>query len=171
MKLLIPLILMLFVACTTNNNCDYNKSQMKLINEKILIDLKREIHISYGENKLKNRIFQLFLIKQNFVFSDYVLTFVCNYEDFNVFKPDGFFIIDSEYVFFYCGEDAIFCKDSTIITRSKILEKKKLFREYSTELKSIKVGDRIISNYYRIYHDDYSTKKLDTLLTFITGLH
>jgi hypothetical protein len=163
MKFLKFLILILLAACTTNHRIDCDKSQKTIVNQKIIKDLQGQIHGTHSYNNVNNRIFQIFLVKQNIEYSDYVLTDVRNYEDFNAIKPDGYCLVDSEYVFIYNGESDIFSKDTSIVSKSKVLKTKKLYKDRKDEDEHLLVGDYIYSHYYRVNHKDNTTIKIDTL--------
>jgi hypothetical protein len=162
MKVLKYLIVSLLISCNANHRMESDNLQKTIVNQKIIKDLQHEIHQAQIYKRINNRIFQIFLINQNIDYSDYVLTDVSNYEDFNVIKPDGFCCVDSEYVFIYNGESNIFIKDTSIVSKTKVLKTKKLYKDRKEENEHLLVGDYIYSNYYRINHRTFTTSKIDT---------
>jgi hypothetical protein len=162
MKILKYLILIALTSCTPNHEIDSDKSQNTIDNQKIIKDLQHQINQTHSYERINNRIFQIFLVKQNIEYSDYVLTYVRNYEEFTAIKPDGYCLIDSEYVFIYNGGNDIFSKDTSIISKTKILKTKKLYKDKKDEEEHLLVGDCIYSKYYRINHKNRTTEKIDT---------
>lgn len=162
MKILKYLILTLLISCTANHKTECDKSQKTIVNQKIIKDLQSQIYGTHSYNRVNNRIYQIFFVKQNMDYSDYVLTYVRNYEDFNSINPDGYCLIDSEYVFIYNGESDIFCKDTSIVSKSKVLKTKKLYKDKNDEDEHLLVGDCIYSKYYRVNHKNNTTIKIDT---------
>jgi hypothetical protein len=162
MRILKYLILIAITSCTANHRIDCDKSQKTIVNHKIFEELEYQIWRARSHKRITHQIYQIFFIKQNIEYSDYVLTYAGNYLDFNAIKPDGYFLLGSEYVFIYNGESDIFIKDTSIIPKSKVLATKKLYKDKKEEIEHLLVGDDIYSNYYRVNHKDNITIKIDT---------
>lgn len=137
--------------------------QIEITNKALLKDIKIQINRLKRDNSINKKILQLFLIKQNLKHSDYYLTNVGNYEDFNKFIPSSYCFIDSQYIFVYSISKNVFNIDTSIVSNSNILKKIELFPNREIELEKIKVGDNILSKYYRINNLTNEIEKIDTI--------
>jgi hypothetical protein len=126
------ILIVLFQSCKRNSSEKNNELELKSIPQRNITNKDFLKIVSSYKNGFKCRgiVFCLFIIKQGYDSTEYLLDHIDYTDLLFSFYPDSYFIYENEYFFIYNGTDKLVDNSTNLYETTKILELKKLKKSF-----------------------------------------